>query len=108
MKADLEGTVARVADFIGVRADDELLELANRQSSLEAMTANKSKYDEMLMRALSETAGGLPPGSESSKVRTRQVGGHSVEFSDDLVAEFQTTWDETLGDLFGLADYGAL
>lgn len=108
MKADLEGTVARVADFIGVRADDELLELAARQSSFEAMTANKSKYSETLMRGLSETAGGLPPDSESSKVRTGQVGGHSVEFSDDLVAEFQTTWDETLGDLFGLADYGAL
>lgn len=108
MKTDLAGTVARVAEFTGVGSDTELLELACQQASLEAMTENKSKYSEVLLRELSETAGGLPPGSEASKVSTGKIGGHRVEFIDDLIAEFQTAWQTTMSDRFDLPDYPAL
>ena len=44
--------------------------------SLEAMLAHKDKYDDLLMRELSERRAGLPPGSDSAKVRKGRVGEH--------------------------------
>ena len=43
MKQDLRGVVERIAAFIGVDADDALLDLATQRSSFEFMSANKCK-----------------------------------------------------------------
>ena len=83
MKTDLGGVVARVADFIGLDGDPELLATAAEQATLAAMTANKSKYDEVIVRELSERRGGLPPGGQTGKVATGQTGGHRDLFSSN-------------------------
>ena len=81
MKADLPATVRRVAEFIGIPLDEELLEIVVRQPSLEFMTEHKSKFDDLLDRERSERVIGLPPGSDSAKVREGAVGSRRVELS---------------------------
>src|SRR3954452_21130425 len=81
MKNHHEETVRRVADFIGVADDEERIAIACRESSLASMNAHKDRYDDLMMRERSERACGLPPGSDSSKVRSGTVGAHKLELS---------------------------
>ncbi|MEZ5559692.1 MAG: sulfotransferase domain-containing protein [Pseudomonadales bacterium] len=108
MKTDLPGTVRRVADFIGVVLDDELLATTLEQASLASMQAHKHKYDDLMMRELSERVSGLPPGSESSKVRKGEVGSHARELPGDVVRELDAIWTEAVTPETGFASYAAL
>lgn len=105
---DPDGTVQRVASFIGLDADQERIAIACEQSSFESMRANKAKYDDAMMRALSERACDLPPGSDSSKVRAGGVGSHRVELSTALLNDLDSTWCDTIGAEFSLPNYEAL
>ncbi len=108
MKRDLPGTVQRVAEFIGVGLDDALLELVVRQSSFAFMRAHVDRFDDRLMRERSERVYGLPPGSESSKVREGQIGSHKVELSDGLREELDQIWRQTVTPVLGFDSFEAL
>ena len=108
MVRDPSGTVRRVADFIGVDADTDLLATACRQSSLDSMSAHRDKYDDQMMRTHSEDACELPPGGDSSKVRAGQVGAHRLELSTDLISGLDATWQDTIGTEFWIASYDEL
>jgi hypothetical protein len=108
MYDDSEGTVRRVAQFIGLDAHEERIAIACEKSSFELMHANKDKYDDAMMRAHSERACHLPPGGESSKVRAGGAGGHRGELSETLLGDLDSTWRDTIGARFGLQDYEAL
>lgn len=108
MKADPEGTIRRIADFIGVTLDDELFEIVRRQSSLEFMTQYKDRFDDLLMRERSEAVCGLPPGSDSAKVREGSVGSRKAELSPDIQAELDARWTQDVTPATGFADYEAL
>jgi len=108
MMSDAEGTVRRVAELMGIDPSDELVAIACDESSFASMREHADRYDDRMMRGLSERACGLPPGSDSSKVRTGTVGGHRTELSDAFLAELDAVWQETIGAEFGLANYEAL
>lgn len=76
--------------------------------SFESMSTHKDRYDDRLMRERSETVCGLPPGGDSAKLRTGQVGAHRAALSAALLAELDATWQDTIGAEFGLASYDAL
>jgi hypothetical protein len=105
MVADHEGTVRRVAEFLGFGGDEGRIAVASEQSSIGSMRIHADKYDDRMMRTRSEKACGLPPGGASSKVSS---GPHTVVLSDALVADINATWSDTLGAQFGLEDYPAL
>lgn len=108
MLREPRATVERIAAFIGIDADDALVDVALEQSSLTSMKVHADKYDDLMMRTRSERACDLPAGSDSSKVRAGGSGSHRDEMPADLLAEFDTAWRETMGAAFGLASYGAL
>ena len=108
MHRDPDDTIRRVAAHSGIPLDDELLALTLRHSSLEFMLANKSKFDDLGMRTLSERNCGLPPGSDSAKVRLGQVGSHRTELTEEVAAEMDARWEEQITARFGHADYAAL
>lgn len=108
MLREPRAAVARIASFIGIDADDALLDVALEQSSITSMKVHAAKYDDLMMRTRSETACDLPPGSDSSKVRSGGSGSHRSEMSPALLAEFDAAWRETMGAEFGLASYAAL
>ena len=68
MKLDLSGTIERIADFADIKLDDELKEITEEQASLKFMLEHKNKFDDLLMREMSEQVASLPPGSDSAKV----------------------------------------
>ena len=108
MNADPEGTVRKVAAFCGIPLDDELLALTLERSSFTFMLAHKDRFDDLLMRTASEARCGLPPGSDSAKVRKGGAGGHRHELSAGIAAAVDATWREIVTPATGLADYAAL
>jgi hypothetical protein len=108
MIADPEGHARRLAAFSGIPLDDALLKLTLERSSIGYMLAHKDRFDDAMMREVSETRCGLPPGSDSAKVRKGGVGGHKAELTDDVVAELDAKWAELVAPATGFADYAAL
>ena len=108
MKDDHEGAVRRVAEFIGFGDDDERIAIACQESSLASMKAHHDKYDDLMMRERSEVVCDLPLGSDSSKVRSGEVGAHRVELSERLVTDLDATWDETITADLGIPSYETL
>ena len=108
MKADLPETVRAVAHFIDVELDDELFEIVVHQSSLDFMLAHKDRFDDYLIRQHSERVAGLPPGSDSAKVRQGEVGAHKVELPTHLSAELDQIWREEITPKYDFASYGEL
>jgi len=105
MKRDLTGTICRVADFIGVDLDDELLQITQHHASFPFMLTHKDKFDDKLMRERSEKVGGLPPGSDSAKVRNGQVGEHRNELSPEIIAGLDAIWQREITPRFGFPHY---
>jgi len=61
MKIDITGVIKRIADFIKIELDDELKTITEQHASLEFMQQNRSKFDDLLMREMSERVAYLPP-----------------------------------------------
>ena len=108
MKEDLQGTVRAVASFLGIALDPALETIVLEQASLRSMSAHKDKYDDLLMRERSEEVMGLPPGSDSAKVRVGAVGSFAKELPAPLVAELDAIWSEVVTPRFGAASYAEL
>ena len=108
MSAEPEACIRRLAAFCGIALDDALLDLTLRQSSLSFMLAHKNKFDDLMMREVSERVGNLPPGSDSAKVRAGRVGRHRAEMPDELAATLDDIWTETVTAKLGFKDYAAL
>lgn len=108
MTQDLPGTVRTVADFIGVPLDEELLAIVVRQASLDFMLAHKDRFDDRLMREHSERIAGLPPGSDSAKVRKGEIGSHWYELPQDVIDAMDRIWQEEIAAPLGFATYQEL
>jgi hypothetical protein len=108
MKLDLPGTIERIADFVDIKLDAELKKLTEEHASLKFMQQHKNRFDDRLMRELSERVVFLPPGSDSSKVRTGKVGEHAQHFSDELTAGMDAIWQQEIADQWGYQSYQSM
>jgi len=108
MVADPEGHVRRLAAFCGIPLDDDLLKLTLERTSMPFMLKYKDRFDDALMRALSEQKGGLPPGSDSAKVREGKVGKNRRELPPEVADAMDRIWRETVTSKTGFADYTEL
>jgi hypothetical protein len=108
MKRDLSGTIERVADFIGIKLDNELKRITEQQASLKFMQEHGDRFDDRLMREMSERVASLPAGSDSAKVRVGSVGEHVQHLSDNIAAEVDAIWQQEISSKFGFSDYQAL
>lgn len=108
MVADPAGHIHRLAAFCGLPLDDELLALTLERSSLAFMLAHKDRFDDAMMREVSEARCNLPPGSDSAKVRKGGVGGHKSELPAQIGAALDAKWAEVVTPATGFADYAAL
>lgn len=108
MSADREGAIRRLAAFCGIPLDAALLDLTLERTSLGYMLAHKDRFDDAMMRRLSEERCGLPPGSDSAKVRAGKVGGHRDELPDKVIRAIDERWTREVAPATGFADYAAL
>jgi hypothetical protein len=108
MIAEPEASVRRVAAFCDIPLDDELLALTLERSSIGFMLAHKDRFDDAMMRRVSETRANVPPGSDSAKVRQGGVGGHAKDLPPAIAAALDARWREVVTPVTGFADYAAL
>ena len=108
MTKDAEQSIRRVADFCGLALDEDLLTATLACSSFAFMLEHKDKFDDLLMREATQRWGILPPGGESSKVRTGGVGGHRHELPAAVAAAMDAKWEERIVPRLGFLDYAAL
>ncbi len=97
--------VERVAEFAGIEAEEALIELGVERSSLGFMLSHSDRFDDLGMRTLSETRLGLPPGSESAKVKG-EVDKSAFTLSQQTLDALEEQWRERVTPVCGLADYG--
>jgi hypothetical protein len=108
MSDEPEATIRRLAGFCGIPLDDELLALTLERTSLSYMLEHKDRFDDLMMRQLSEARCNLPPGSDTAKVREGRVGGHVRELPPEIAAEMDAAWTRLVAPATGFADYAAL
>jgi hypothetical protein len=108
MKDDLEGTVRRVAAFMGVELDNELLAITLEHSSLEFMQQHPDRFDDKLMRERSIARVGLPADSDSAKVRNGQVGESRQLLGAEIVEQLDALWHQHITAEFGFEDYASM
>ncbi len=108
MKADLEGTVARVAKFLGSKLDEEEFELIMEQSSFEFMKRHAKQFDDHILRSRRDSECRLPPGGDSSKVRRGEIGSHVEEMTPEMNHAMETRWKQEIHDTIGFASYSEM
>jgi hypothetical protein len=107
MVRDRAAHVRRLAEFAGIPLDDDLLALTVERTSRDYMLANKHRFDDFMMRGLSEAAGGLPPGSDSAKVRAGSSY-RRAELTPALAEEMDRIWAKTITPVLGFRDFAEL
>jgi hypothetical protein len=107
MVRDPAAHVRRLAGFVGIELDDELLELTVERTSRAWMLAHKDRFDDKLMRERSETKGGLPRGSDSAKVRAGS-GTHAGEIPPAVARRMDAIWAERITPTLGFRDFAEL
>jgi len=100
-------TIARIAEFISVALDDELLDLTLQHSTIEFMLAHKDRFDDALMRKASEQHCGLAPGSDSAKVREGKAGAGQT-LSAETLAIVDECWHKQVTKALGISTYAQL
>ena len=109
MKADLEGTVRRVARFLQLDASQATLAVAVEHSSFEFMKAHATQFDEHVTKRKRNPACGLPldAGMGGGKVNQGTVGGAKALLPEHLQAEIHAKWRDTVERELGFPDYEA-
>lgn len=108
MREDLPGTIRRVAEFIDIPLDNELMAITEEHASFDFMLRHKDRFDDYLLRTLSEERSGLPKGSDSSKVRSGQVGSSKKGISQAVQQELDEVWRREVTESIGYDSYEAL
>jgi len=105
MLKDPEATIEKIAEFSGIKLDDELRAITLEHASLPYMQQHKDRFDDALMRKLSEESE-LPPGSDSAKVRAGKSGDHTL--SSKSVETLNQIWRDTVLPVTGFDTYEKL
>lgn len=108
MKANLPGTIARVAAFMEIELDEELRAITQEHASLAFMQQHKGRFDDKLMRERSVLQAGLPADCDSSKVRSGQVGEAQQQLSPQCLAELDVVWQSRITSELGFTNYAAM
>jgi Sulfotransferase domain len=98
LQRDLPGHVARVASFLGVDADRELIDLATRQATFAFMAEHRTQFSDRI------------PQTEIrfSKVVEGAVGTHRAHVDRALAARIDDAWRRYVTPVLGVPSYEAL
>lgn len=105
MKEDIRPVVMAVAQFIGIDADESLIDLVVHQSSREFMLEHGDRFDDLLHRQRSDAVGALPLGAGSTKITDSTFDPQRYELSPEILATMERNWAETMGITYGLHSY---
>ena len=102
MLADPAAAIQQIASFMGIDLDAELLALTLRHTSREFMLQHQDKFDDSMLRQLSEDVADLPRGSASAKVTS---GSSTRLLSDSTLEAIALIWQEEITTPLGFDTY---
>ena len=102
MLADPAAAIQQIASFMGIDLDAELLALTLRHTSREFMLQHQDKFDDSMLRQLSEDVADLPRGSASAKVTS---GSSTSLLSDSTLEAIALVWQEEITTSLGFDTY---
>lgn len=102
MLADPAAAIQQIASFMGIDLDAELLALTLRHTSREFMLQHQDKFDDSMLRQLSEDVADLPRGSASAKVTS---GSSTSLLSDNTLKAIALVWQEEITTSLGFDTY---
>jgi len=108
MVEDPETAIRRVAGFCNIALDDELLTLTLEHTSRPFMLKHKDRFDDAMMRQSSELLGGLPPDSDSAKVREAGAGKRQDELPESIGNACDEIWLSDVTPHTGFENYAGL
>ncbi|SIO13223.1 Sulfotransferase domain-containing protein [Parasphingorhabdus marina DSM 22363] len=98
--------IRKFSSFCGISCDDALLDLVEERTSRSWMLAHKDRFDDAMMRKVSEERGGLPPGSDSAKIRSSDAPRRSLP--PEIASRLDAEWRKRITPVTGHADFAAL
>ena len=107
MVEDPESMIRRVARFCGLPLDDELLAITLEHTSRAFMLQHKDRFDDAMMRAASERDGGIPPGSDSAKIRAAGTQKRREELPESIGRECDEIWLSDVTPHIGFETYSS-
>lgn len=105
MRNNLDNAIRRVANFMDIELDGQLLDITRKHTSFDFMLAHCDRFDDKLMREHAEKVADIPPGSDSAKVRKGEVGAYRYELTPRLSEALDRYWDKLIFKEFGLRSY---
>jgi hypothetical protein len=108
MKNDLDSAIKQIASFLEIPLDEGLMEITSRHAALDFMQAHKDKFDELITCELNVKLGLLPPGGDSSKVKTGRVGDHKQMLPERVNKEMDLIWEKEIKTKLGVPSYQAM
>ncbi len=93
-----------VADFIGVGADPDTIDIAVRHSTRDFMAANVERFDDHVMSQAMRARTGYPIGQHLVKVHAAPP---DITITDELQEAVAARWTETVTEALGFRDYAA-
>jgi hypothetical protein len=108
MKADLPGTIERIARFMEIELDHELKNIVVTQSDFKFMNEHNHKFDDHIIRDTRNAACGIPMDGTTSKVKSGTVGQAKIFVPQEVMDEFDRIWKEEVTTKTGLRSYDDL
>jgi len=108
IRADLPGTVQRIAAFMDIPLDDELFTLVVRQASREFMLEHKEQFNEAPFRRLISQRAGLPFEGAAYKVTSGTPDNPNYRLTEFHKQGLDEIWHSQITSRFDLADYATL
>lgn len=108
LQDSFEPALERIATFIDIALDDELVKIVHHQSSLTFMQQHGSHFDDHFLRQQRNPAMELGPANLSSKVSSALSRAARPEPNEALVKDMQARWDQDVRSVTGLKNYAAL
>ncbi len=108
MRHDLASTVERIAKFLNIELDEELMEIVMLQSSQNFMLDHKDQFNENVFLDHLIAKGILPPGGNAEKVTKGNSKEEKLSLSRALGNELDQYWIEHVGRRYGLNSYDML
>jgi hypothetical protein len=108
MVADLTTTISKIADFLGISLDDELLNIVTHQSSREFMLAHSHQFDTHHIVQIGGKRAGLPPAIDTNKVTPGTPNKARYRLSPEIKHMLDDIWQEQITTKFGLETFNDL
>jgi hypothetical protein len=108
MVEDPETLIRRMAEFCSIPLNDELLRITLEHTSRSFMLKYKDRFDDAMLRERSERVGGLPPGSDSAKVRKAGASQRQDELPDSVSRAIDEIWLRDVAPQTGFESFAAL